>query len=417
MDTLRKLRQSRLWPVPVGVATVAVLTVLGAYFEAYPHNHYAGLHLVSHPPLIALVIPFAAALSLILVRKHSVPVFFLTVSCAMAWSALGQLDGATLVPVLVALFWVAKEHTLAKSAVVGSAGAIAIWTVNGALGPFGWIGGPGLTMWPEFVVALAIGGIVSARHFAHTEAQERRLVAEHARQEEVHHIVNQERMRIARELHDVVAHTMAMINIQASAVQLLLESDPRRASEAVAEIRSASKSGLQELRSILAIMRPPGQDDQHGEIVPDLRSIQGLVHDWDAAGVSTELLIEGNPRELPAAVALASFRIIQEALTNVARHALNPVTRVRLYYTEASLMIEVVNTSTSMSSRFHGGTGSGLIGMRERVRSLSGTFTAGPLQEGGYQVVVMLPLPQQGNQEALAGPSRSTADQVRQDDQ
>ena len=349
MNVLLKLRQSRFWSVPIGTGIVAILAVIGAWVEAHPQNHYSGLHLISQPPLIAFMIPLAAAIALLFVRKHPVAVFLFTVIAAIAWSALGQLNGATLVPILVAGFWMAQEDSWRKTALVGLAATIVLWFANGAFGPFGFIGGPGLTMWPEMIAALALGGVASARRLWREEAQARQRDVERAREEEIHLIINEERMRIARELHDVVAHTMAMINIQASAAQLLIDTDPSRASTAIVEIRSASKSGLKELRSILAIMRPPERDEAHGEVVPDLPAIQRLIADWSQAGVPTTLVISGEPGELPTEVALASFRIIQEALTNVARHAKNPTTQVTLAYTPTSLTIEVTNTTSSVS--------------------------------------------------------------------
>ncbi len=376
----------------VGTGFVVILTVVGAWVEAHPQNHYAGLHLVSQPPLVAFMIPLAGSLALLFVRKHSEVVFLITVLAAIGWSILGQLNGATLVPILVAGFWMAQEHNWRRAALVGLAGTVALWTVNGALGPFGFIGGPGLTMWPEMVAALALGSVVSARHLWRDEAQARQRDAERAREEEIHLIINQERMRIARELHDIVAHTMAMINIQASAAQLLLDNDPSSASAAISEIRSASKSGLQELRSILAIMRPSGHGEAHGEVVPDLSAIQRLVKDWDQAGVPTTLVLNGDIFEPPAAVSLATYRIIQEAITNVARHAEKPTTIVTLTYDPTSLTVEVRNTTNSPVSVFRDGTGSGLIGIQERVRALSGVFRAAPVGDRGFQVKAVLPL-------------------------
>ena len=411
MNVLLKLRQSRFWSVPIGTGIVAILAVVGAWVEAHPQNHYSGLHLISQPPLIAFMIPLAAAIALLFVRKHPVAVFLFTVIAAIAWSALGQLNGATLVPILVAGFWMAQEDSWRKTALVGLAATIVLWFANGAFGPFGFIGGPGLTMWPEMIAALALGGVASARRLWREEAQARQRDVERAREEEIHLIINQERMRIARELHDVVAHTMAMINIQASAAQLLIDTDPSRASTAIVEIRSASKSGLKELRSILAIMRPPERDEAHGEVVPDLPAIQRLIADWSQAGVPTTLVISGEPGELPTEVALASFRIIQEALTNVARHAKNPTTQVTLAYTPTSLTIEVTNTTSSPVSDFQEGAGSGLIGMQERVRSLSGSFTAGPLGGDGFQIRVVLQLKEGASLEDMTASGLSNTSQ------
>ncbi|MCI2975057.1 MAG: sensor histidine kinase [Ferrimicrobium sp.] len=419
MNTLTSLRQSKFWPIPIGTAFVALLTVIGAYVEAYPHNHYGGLHLSTHPGLVAFALPLASALAILFVRKYSIAVFIFTILAAMGWSALGQLNGAMLVPILVALFWMAKSTSWHRAIPIGILGAIALWVANGALGPFGWIGGPGLTMWPEMITAFALGNVASARQLWHLEARGRQADAERAREEEVRGIINEERMRIARELHDVVAHTMAMINIQASAAQLLLTSDPQRASQAIGEIHAASKSALQELRSILAIMRPPGHEDDHSAIVPDLSAIQGLVEKVNALGMETTLRIQGDPVEPPAAVALASFRIVQEALTNVARHASDAATTVELTYAPEALTIQIDNTAGDATAAFQQGSGSGLIGMQERVRSLAGFFSASSLEGGGFRVRVVLPLsqeatrPEPGTQTSAPRSSSTTSGQHR----
>jgi signal transduction histidine kinase len=396
MNFWRQLLHDKPWPFPLGVGVVVVLTVVGAFVESSPRHHYAGLHLTSHPPLIALGIPLVGALALFLLRSRAVVALVISVLAAIAWASLGQLSGATLVPILVALFWIAQEQPLPRVIGLALVGSAALWVTNGLLGPFGWLGGPGLTLWPEVAAAAAFGAVVSARRLAQHETQARQLEAERAREEEVHVVVNRERMRIARELHDVVAHTMAMINIQASAALILLDTEPQRASEAVMEIRAASKAGLGELRSILSVMRPSDEEDAPREIVPDLAAIRRLVADWNTAGINTTLNLKGAPQELPTAVALASFRIIQEALTNVARHATEPTTTVTLNYQPSSLKIEVANTSTRQSSTYFEGTGTGLIGMAERVRSLAGNFDAWPLPEGGFRLHVELPLPTQG---------------------
>ncbi|MGC8480903.1 MAG: sensor histidine kinase [Acidimicrobiales bacterium] len=393
MEKWRRLWNDKPWSFPLGVGIVALLTVIGAYVESYPRHHYAGLHLTFHPPLVAFAIPLLGALSLGLMRTRTEVVFFATVLAALSWAALGQLSGAILVPLLVSLFWFAQHHSLRIVAWSSFAGAAALWVVNGAMGPFGWFGGPGLTLWPEIAAAAAFGSVVSARRLAQREAIGRRLESERARAEEVHLIIDRERMRIARELHDVVAHTMALINIQASAALLLMDHDPGAASNAVSEIRSASKTGLGELRSILSVMRPQNEEESLHEVVPDFDAIQRLITDWNTAGIATTLEVVGTRRALPTAVALASFRIVQEALTNVARHATQPTTTAALSYCPDSLTIDIRNTSRTTRSTHQGGTGTGLIGMEERVRSLAGQFSAQPIQGGGFHLRVVLPLP------------------------
>jgi signal transduction histidine kinase len=380
------------WYLPAGIAFVALLTTLGAYFEAFPHNHYAGLHLETHIPLFALLVPLIGALGLSLARRSTVTAFSIAIGSTVIWSLLGQLNGATLVPVLVALFWLSQERPLRQVLTIALPAAAIAWVFNGAFGPFGWIGGPGLTIWPEMLAAVALGGFVLARRQWRAEAEGRLQDAAQAREDELRHLVNQERMRIARELHDVVAHSMAMINIQANAALSLVNSDPIRAAESLNEIRQASKSGLQELRAILTVMRDPDIGDPTTEVVPTIHTIRTLVESITASGTPTRLIVDDHFVEPPPPVALASFRIIQEALTNVVRHASSAETTVTIDRSESLLHLEVVNAPSSLPTLFQEGAKAGIIGMSERARSLSGTFTAAPTEDGGFRIDAELPL-------------------------
>ncbi len=418
MSTVPPIQTGPKWLVPAGTTFAALLTVLGAYFEAYPQHHYAGLHLASHLPVIALLLPLMGALGLTLVQRSATGALAIAALACMAWSLLGQLNGATLVPVLVALFWLSRETPWRQALALALPSAILLWVVNGLFGPFGWIGGPGLTMWPEMATALALGGIVYARRQWRAETAARLHDAAIARQEEVQHIIDQERMRIARELHDVVAHSMAMINIQANAALTVIQDNPKAARESVEEIRQASKSGLRELRAILAVMRDP----EHGtptEVVPDLSAIRTLVDAVTAAGTPTSLVVDEEYLEPPAPIALATFRIIQEALTNVVRHARAAETTVTIRRVGSCIRLTIANGPAAQRSIFNEGTGAGIIGMSERARSLSGTFTSGVLENGGFEVTAELPLPTSsgtslplGNEKAESGELTTSFDQM-----
>ncbi|HET7012786.1 MAG TPA: sensor histidine kinase [Streptosporangiaceae bacterium] len=374
-----------------GIALAAVLAVVGAYVEANPAHRYGGLHLTSHPPLAAYLLLVVAALALIWRDRRPVVVFGLTVAGAVGWAALGQIDGAALVPVIVGLYWVALTRSRRVAVAAGFAGALAIFVTEGLLGPFGWLGGPNATMWPELLAAGAIGAYVAARRQWLGAERERAARAEQDREMETRRRVDAERMRIARELHDVVAHSMAMINIQASAASMQLAADPASAAEAIQAIRQASKSGLRELRAILEVLRPVDAGGSSVQ-VPDLRAIAALVEATSAAGTPATLELAEPEVPLPPLVALAAYRIVQESLTNVVRHAGRVETTVVVRQDGGYLQVDVVNGAGPPLPAFGEGTGAGLAGMRERVAVLDGSLDAGPRPGGGFAVRARLPI-------------------------
>jgi signal transduction histidine kinase len=380
----------RRWRNAAGVAVVTLLTVIGSYAEANPAHTYGGLHLTSHPPLPAYLLVAIPALALAGRDRYPVRVFLLAVAGAVGWAALGQIDGAALVPVLVALFWVALTRSRRVVLIAGLAGAMAIFLAEGLFGPFGWLGGPNATMWPELLAAAALGGYVAARRQWLAAERDRKERTEQIREEETRRRVDAERMRIARELHDVVAHSMAMINVQATAASLLLADDPGRVADALQEIRRASKGGLRELRAILDVLRQV-DGDSPALPGPDLGAIQALVDATSAAGTPTTLHADGPPAPLPPPVALAVYRIVQESLTNVVRHAERAAATVTLRYEPGHLLVDVVNDGGSTHAPFSDGAGAGLEGMRERAAALGGTLEAGARPRGGFRVHARLP--------------------------
>ncbi len=380
----------RRWRGAAGVTLVTALAVAGAYAEANPVHHYGGLHLAGRPPLAAYLLLAVSCLALTWRNSRPVAVLWLAVAGAAGWAALGQIDGAALVPVIVGVYWVALTRTRRTAAAAGLAGAAAIFVTEGLLGPFGWFGGPNATMWPELLAAGAVGAAVAARRQWRAAESDRAALAEQAREEETRRRVDAERMRIARELHDVVAHSMAMINVQATAAGMQLASDPASAAEAIRAIRAASKSGLRELRAILEVLRQA--DQGHPAVpVPDLRAIAALVEATSAAGTPTTLLPAAWPAPLPPPVALAVYRIVQESLTNVVRHAGRVAATVGLRQDGGYLYVDVVNDGGAAPAAFSEGSGAGVTGMRERAAALGGTLEAGPRPGGGFAVHARLP--------------------------
>ena len=401
------VRLPRRWLEAGGLALVTALAVVGAYVEANPVHRYGGLHLASHPPLVAYLLLAVPSVALIWRNSRPVEVLGLAVGGAVGWAALGQIDGAALVPVIVGVYWVALTRAWRIAVAAGLAGAAAIFVTEGLLGPFGWFGGPNATMWPELLAAGAVGAYVAARRQWLAAESDRAARAEQAREEQTRRRVDAERMRIARELHDVVAHSMAMINVQATAAGMQLAADPASAAEAIQAIRRASKSGLRELRTILEVLRQV-DGGSPAVPVPDLRAIAALVEATSAAGTPTTLELVEPPVPLPPPVTLAVYRIVQESLTNVVRHAGRVAATVGLRHDGGYLYVDVVNDGGAAPAVFSDGTGAGLAGMRERAAALGGTLDAGPRPGGGFAVHARLPVtlaaPAQGP-EAPVGPA------------
>lgn len=204
-----------------------------------------------------------------------------------------------------------------------------------------------------------------------------------------------ERLRIARDLHDGVAHHVAVVNVQASLARHLLNEQPLAAADALEHVRRASAAILDELGDILRVLRDSGGPIEETERVPGLRRLADLIGMYTAAGMPVDWSTTGQPRRLPGAVDLVAYRVVQEALTNAEKHG-SGTAEVRVRYTGAAVELEVTNPvpvrpRSRLGSRC-GGTGYGLIGMRERVAAVGGRLSAGPRANGYFQVTAVLPV-------------------------
>jgi signal transduction histidine kinase len=210
-------------------------------------------------------------------------------------------------------------------------------------------------------------------------------------QAETDRILVAERQRIARDLHDVVSHGFATIAVNAGAALDVLSEHPQEAANALAAIKTASKDAMRELRIILGTLR--SVDDDNHSSAPGLGRLDALVAEASAAGVSTEACVVGRPRPLPVAVDVAAFRIVQEALTNVLRHAGPASASIRITYEREGLLIEVEDDGNGAAGNGTSeGSGHGLIGMRERVHALGGELQAAPRSDRGFRVRAHLPV-------------------------
>jgi signal transduction histidine kinase len=224
--------------------------------------------------------------------------------------------------------------------------------------------------------------------------RERRAELAHVQVQEARRRASEERLLIARELHDVLAHNISLINVQAGVALHLLDERPDQARPALTAIKDASKEALGELRSVLDVLRR-SEDGVSAPRAPTagLRDMPGLVERTRTAGLEVTLDVSGEARPVPAGVDLAAFRIVQEALTNVVRHAGTGSARVRLDYGDNDqLTVQVDDDGAGAPSPVAVGPGRGIAGMRERVQALGGSFEAGPRPGRGFRVRARFPI-------------------------
>jgi signal transduction histidine kinase len=248
---------------------------------------------------------------------------------------------------------------------------------------------------PNLVLSAATAGSAGAAvgyYRAVLAATRAQLAREtQTREERARRIAVEERLRIARELHDVFGHTMATISVQAGVGLHVIAQRPEQAREALAAIKTICDDGLTDVKTILGILRADSPEEQPRAPRDGLDRLTELVDTAEAAGLRVELNIDGDPRPLPAPIDLAAYRIIQEALTNVLRHAQARTVRMAVTHEPERLLIRIRDDGPATSTDTPGGHG--IDGMRERARALSGQLTAAPHPEGGFEVYAELPIP------------------------
>ena len=239
-----------------------------------------------------------------------------------------------------------------------------------------------------FAAAWRMGDLARLRQENEAELQRRADQLAVEREERAKRAVVDERVRIARELHDVVAHHVSVMGLQAGAARRILATDPDRALGALTSIEESGRQAVGELQKLVGFLRSGDDSDLHGP-QPTLDELDRLLDQTRAAGIPVEKRVIGRERPVPASVALSAYRIIQEALTNTLKHAGSVPTTVVLTYTTGTLDVEVVNRRGAVASTPGGGRG--LMGMRERVAMVGGTFRSGTTGDGGYRVAASLP--------------------------
>jgi signal transduction histidine kinase len=380
LDQLVRSASLRLERLPLDVTiAVVVVVVQVACTVSFAHWQEGRESL----DVLGIGLLVAGPLALYWVRRAPLPVLWFSLATALAYWALDYPRGlaflAGTIAFAVAVF---RGHRL------GAWLAVVVAWVGFAWLP-GWAGDApapavgkviGLTAWMFVLVA-----VVELLAFHKARKDE----AERARRQEEIARAGQERLRIARELHDVLAHNVSLINVQAGTALHLLDKQPERARPALEAIKEASSETLREVRSVLGILRGPGEEAPRSPTA-GTAGVEELISRTAAAGISVASEVRGEPRPLPASVDLAVYRILQEALTNVARHAQPAVATVRLTFAEDDVTLEVEDDGARNGEPHT--AGNGISGMRERVAALGGDFSAGPRGESGFRVSARLPL-------------------------
>jgi len=385
----------RVWPGSPSRASAIFDGVLAAVLAALltVGTYFASQQQPAHRPFdagaVALVVAAAGALAWR--RRHPVAVLGVVFGATLAYFVIGYASGSIWLALIIAYFTaVVAGHRLA-AAVVAVAGFVLFpwldYLLRNQPGP-SLVGIAGLAAWLLVLLGAAEG--IRIR-------RERTAEAARMREEEARRRAGEERLRIARELHDALGHHLSLISLQSGVALHLNQELPEQASSALAAIKQASKEALAELRSVLDILRQEGEPAARTPTWT-LARLEDLVSQAAAAGLVVHTETDGEVRRLPFAVDVAAFRIVQEALTNVTRHAGPASATVQVSYGDGELTVQVDDDGRGPPPQGGApgggapGGGQGIVGMRERVAALGGELQAGPRPGGGYRVRARLPL-------------------------
>ena len=295
-----------------------------------------------------------------------------------------------LTPVALLSIYTAAATLAPKQARLLLAGAVVLGIIGTTASP-----GPTNTGVPASIVsAWLLGNYVGSRRAYTAELEDKNRQLERARLELADRAVAEERLRIARELHDVVSHTMSVVAVHAGTGRMVAQDDPAAARVALATIETTTRSALLELRRMLGVLRgSAGEEPGMLTPAPGLGDLDTLVAEVVRSGVTVEVRVEGQRGDVPVGVDLAAYRIVQEALTNVIRHVGRARATVAVRYADDAVTVEIDDEGSARPGRSSvpSATGQGLVGMRERVAMYDGDFDAGPRPGGGFHVAARLP--------------------------
>lgn len=377
-------------PRPFDVALATAVGVVSCVGSVAAARHQPGTQPLDAAAFVLLAV---GPVALLWRRTAPVAVLAVTVAAALAYLLLGYGEGPVFLSMVVAFLTAAPTTRRWPMYAVPAVGYVVFvwgvpWVTGGAVPPAA--ARVGLAAW--LLTLLAVAELIRQRRDAARARRQRARAAARSAEEERLRRATEERLDIARELHDVLAHSLSMINVQSGVALELLESRPEQAGIALASIKTASRDALLEVHSMLRTLRRGGAELAPLAPAPTVADLDALVERARAAGIRVQTTTTGAAQPLPAAVDLAAARIVQEALTNVARHSGQTAARVSVRYLPGLLELEVDDDGVGDGGRA-APHGAGIAGMTERAHSLGGTLSAGPRSPHGFQVHARLPLP------------------------
>ncbi|MFB7503251.1 sensor histidine kinase [Streptomyces broussonetiae] len=354
---------------------------------------------------VAAAMTVSVVLSVVVALRRRYPEPMLLVACATGLAQLVLDVGTTLADfaMLVITYTVAAvgARWASRLALAVSFAAAALAQIRWPAEHSGFVGQIAIVVFQTvpFALAWVLGDSMRTRRAYFAQLEERAARLEKEREAQAKVAVAAERARIARELHDVVAHNVSVMVVQADGAAYVLDAAPDQAKKALETISSTGRQALAEMRRLLGVLRT-GEHQEGGEYVPqpDVGQIDELVEQCRSSGLPVDFKVEGTPRPLPSGVELTAYRIVQEALTNTRKHGgPNAGASVRLVYFDDGLGLLVEDDGKGAPHELYeeggaDGQGHGLIGMRERVGMVGGTLDAGPRPGGGFRISVLLPL-------------------------
>ena len=378
---------ARLWLlIDLVVVLALAVTAVAQLWASSPPGLVGG-------PTVHTVLAVSCTLPLLLRRRFAVAVFLTVVVAAWVQFELGGGLGQPFFAVIVALYAVGA-HASRPVTYVGPAGVVLLVLLADI--PRLRDGAAWDEVVPAWFVLLGVWGFgrwMRHRARAAEALRERAETAERERHDQAARAVTAERARIARELHDLVAHSMGIIVIQAQGAQRAIDTSPERAREALGSIEAAGRSGLTEMRRLLGLLTDGA--DASTTPQPTLHGVADLVAQLRSAGMPVDLRVEGSVQTLPPGLELTGYRIVQEAMTNALKHAGQVPVDVRLRYEADWLDIEVVDAGRNGSVQSlvaHDSGSRGIVGMRERVSLYGGVLHTGFRPGGGFAIHAKLPL-------------------------
>ncbi len=381
----------RAWVDRWGDPLVAAALTVGAQIELWAHAP-ASLTVIGGRAVLAVLLGFVTV-PLVWRRRAPVTVLFTVTGALTIASLLVSHSGGVPVEVFLAVilaFYSVGAHCEERGALLAGGSALAAIAAVDLARP-GFYSGHGARpgAWLAFAIAWLLGRELRRRRRQLGRLRERTAQLEYEREEKTRIAVADERGRIARELHDVVAHSVSVMVVQAQAGPRLL-GEPEQADGVFRSIEATGREALVELRRLLGVLRTGDEQLAIGP-QPGLGSLRSLVEQLREAGLPVELRVEGEPLPLPPGIDLSAYRIVQEALTNTLKHAGPARAEVVVRYGASALELEVVDDGSGASASVNG-SGHGLIGMRERVALYGGALETGTRNGNGYAVRARLPL-------------------------